>query len=72
MDVLKSVMVSDFSKSATNLICTATLGDIADRNYYIIIVPTSVDKNNRPDLTPFYKASETVGKVLKKGDIVIY
>jgi UDP-N-acetyl-D-galactosamine dehydrogenase len=46
--------------------------DIQDANYFIITVPTPVDKNNRPDLTPLYKASETVGKVLKKGDIVIY
>ena len=46
--------------------------DIQDANYYIVTVPTPVDKNNRPDLTPLYKASETVGKVLKKGDIVIY
>ncbi|RZJ27396.1 MAG: nucleotide sugar dehydrogenase, partial [Flavobacterium sp.] len=41
-------------------------------NYYIVTVPTPVDKNNRPDLTPLYKSSETVAKVLKKGDIVIY
>lgn len=54
------------------LYCSATLSDIADCNYYIITVPTPVDKNNRPDLTPLYKSSETVGKVLKKGDIVIY
>ena len=46
--------------------------DIKDCNYYIVTVPTPVDKNNRPDLTPLYKSSETVGKVLKKGDIVIY
>jgi UDP-N-acetyl-D-galactosamine dehydrogenase len=52
--------------------CTTHLDDIKDCNYYIITVPTPTDKNNRPDLTPLYKASETVGKVLKKGDIVIY
>ena len=46
--------------------------DIRECNYYIITVPTPIDKNNRPDLTPLYKASETVGKVLKKGNIVIY
>jgi UDP-N-acetyl-D-glucosamine/UDP-N-acetyl-D-galactosamine dehydrogenase len=46
--------------------------DLVDCNYFIITVPTPVDKNNRPDLTPLYKASETVGKVLKQGDIVIY
>lgn len=56
----------------TGLYCTSILKEIADCNYYIITVPTPVDKNNRPDLTPLYKASETVGKVLKKGDIVIY
>lgn len=54
------------------LYCTRELSDIADANIYIITVPTPVDKNNKPDLTPLYKASETVGKVLKKGDIVIY
>jgi UDP-N-acetyl-D-galactosamine dehydrogenase len=46
--------------------------EIKDCNFYIVTVPTPTDKNNRPDLTPLYKASETVGKVLKKGDIVIY
>ncbi len=54
------------------LYCTSDLADINDANTYIITVPTPVDKNNRPDLTPLYKASETVGKVLKNGDIVIY
>ncbi|UZH54657.1 nucleotide sugar dehydrogenase [Salinimicrobium tongyeongense] len=56
----------------TGLYITRDLGDIQDCNYYIITVPTPVDKNNRPDLTPLYKASESVGKVLKKGDIVVY
>lgn len=54
------------------LYCTTSLDDIADCNYFIITVPTPVDKNNRPDLTPLYKSSESVGKILKKGDIVIY
>ena len=54
------------------LYCSSDLADINDANTYIVTVPTPVDKNNRPDLTPLYKASETVGKVLKKGDIVIY
>ena len=45
---------------------------ISDCNIYIITVPTPVDKNNRPILTPLIKSSETVGKILKKGDIVIY
>lgn len=54
------------------LYCTSTLADIADCNYFIVTVPTPVDKNNRPDLTPLYRSSETVAKVLKKGDVVIY
>ncbi|MFM2229254.1 MAG: hypothetical protein RL607_512 [Bacteroidota bacterium] len=54
------------------LYCSTSLEDLALCNYYIITVPTPVDKNNRPDLTPLYKSSETVGKVLKKGDIVVY
>ena len=57
---------------ATGLFISRELGDIQDCNYYIITVPTPVDKNNRPDLTPLYKSSESVGRVLKKGDIVIY
>jgi UDP-N-acetyl-D-galactosamine dehydrogenase len=48
------------------------LEDIASANYYVVTVPTPVDKNHRPDLTPLYKASETVGKVLSKEDVVIY
>ena len=58
--------------SGKGLYCTNKLEDIQGCNYYIVTVPTPVDKNNRPDLTPLYKASETVGKVLKKGDIVVY
>ena len=58
--------------NGAGLYCTSTLAEIADCNYFIVTVPTPVDKNNRPDLTPLYKSSETVGKVLKKGDIVIY
>ena len=75
-DLLKSVLVSENpvaeALEATGLYCTHELSDIAAANIYIITVPTPVDKNNKPDLTPLYKASETVGKVLKKGDIVIY
>ncbi len=54
------------------LYCSSSVEDIRDCNYYIITVPTPVDKNNRPDLTPLYKASETVGKVIDTGNIVIY
>ena len=70
-DLLKSVLVSKPSNEK-GLYCSNQLEDIAHSNYYIITVPTPVDKHNKPDLTPLYKASETVGKVLKKGDIVIY
>ncbi|MFV0481244.1 MAG: nucleotide sugar dehydrogenase [Campylobacteraceae bacterium] len=54
------------------MLFTCKLEDIKDCNIYIITVPTPIDKNNRPDLTPLIKASESVGKVLKKDDIVIY
>lgn len=70
-DILKSVLKPSNSNEI-GLFNSNRLEDIADCNYYVITVPTPVDKNNRPDLTPLYKASETVGKVLKKGDIVIY
>lgn len=52
--------------------CTSNLEDIKDCNVYIVAVPTPVDENNRPDLKPLWNASETVGKVISKGDIVIY
>lgn len=53
-------------------VCTTELDNIKDCNFYIVTVPTPVDRNNRPDLTPLIKASETVGKVISKGDIVVY
>ncbi|MEG1556271.1 MAG: nucleotide sugar dehydrogenase [Bacteroidales bacterium] len=52
--------------------CTSNLDDIKDCNVYVVAVPTPVDHNNHPDLTPLIKVSETVGKVLSKGDVVIY
>jgi UDP-N-acetyl-D-glucosamine/UDP-N-acetyl-D-galactosamine dehydrogenase len=67
---LKEVLVDDLQDKG--LYCSNQLEDIEGCNYYIVTVPTPVDKNNRPDLTPLYKASETVGKVLKRGDTVIY
>ena len=70
-EVLKSVLVYN-SSDAVGLYCSTLITDIKDCNYYIITVPTPVDKNNRPVLTPLLKASETVGSVLKKDDIVIY
>jgi len=75
-DTLQAVTVNDakalLEANETGLYCTTDLSLIADCTHYVITVPTPVDKNNRPDLTPLHKASETVGKVLKKGDIVIY
>lgn len=52
--------------------CTTKLEDIKDCNVYIVAVPTPVDANNHPDLKPLWSASETVGKVISKGDVVIY
>lgn len=52
--------------------CTTNIDEIRDCNFYVIAVPTPVDDNNRPDLKPLWGASETVGKVIKKGDIVVY
>lgn len=57
---------------SNGFICTSELNKISDCNVYIVAVPTPVDVNNRPDLTPLIKASETVAKVISKGDIVIY
>lgn len=64
--------VKENGNAEAGLFCSANLEDIKDCNYFIITVPTPVDKNNRPDLTPLFKSSESVGKILKKGDIVIY
>lgn len=54
------------------LFCTADIEQIRDCNFYVVAVPTPVDRDNRPDLTPLYGASTTVGKVISKGDIVVY
>ncbi len=59
-------------KNAKYLTYTTNLDDIREAQIFIVAVPTPTDKNNRPDLTPLIKASETVGKVIKDGDIVIY
>jgi UDP-N-acetyl-D-galactosamine dehydrogenase len=71
-DILQEVLVSNFDDVDNGLLCSSKIDDISDCNYYIVTVPTPVDKNNRPDLTPLYKSSETVARVLKKNDIVIY
>ncbi len=52
--------------------CTTDIEEIREANFYVVAVPTPVDENNRPDLRPLWGASETVGKVISKGDIVVY
>jgi len=72
---LKKVIASDListEKSGKGLYCTTAVGDIESSNFYIVTVPTPTDKNKRPVLTPLIKASESVGKVLRKGNYVIY
>ena len=74
-DDLKNVIASDLvttEKEGKGLYCTTAVGDIESSNFYVVTVPTPTDKNKRPVLTPLIKASESVGKVLKKGDYVIY
>ncbi len=53
-------------------VCTTDLEKIRECNFYVVAVPTPVDENNRPDLKPLWGASETVGKVISKGDVVVY
>ena len=71
-DLLKSVLINHISQTSNGLFCTTSVDDIKECNFYVVTVPTPVDKHNVPDLTPLIKASETVGAVLKKGDIVVY
>jgi UDP-N-acetyl-D-galactosamine dehydrogenase len=69
---LEKVIVEDFSKNENGLLFSSDISLLKEANFFVVTVPTPVDKYNNPDLTPLYKASETVGKVLKKGDIVVY
>lgn len=73
-DILQSALVKEnpTNTNSNGLFCSCDIEDIKNCNFYIITVPTPVDKNNRPDLTPLKKASETVGKVISKGDVVVY
>ena len=73
-DYLKSVLISpkEIANGTNGLLVTTAAGDLAGCNIYVITVPTPTDKHNRPVLTPMLKASETVAKVLRKGDVVIY
>ncbi len=69
---LEKVITNEFSSNDSGLYFSNDTSHLQIANVFIITVPTPVDKYNNPDLTPLYKASETVGKVLKKGDIVVY
>ena len=69
---LKRVLVKENSRNQNGLIVTSNATHLSTCNVFIVTVPTPTDKNNRPVLTPLIKASETVGSVIKKGDIVIY
>jgi len=69
-ELLQSVLVNDFDKKGLSL--THRLEEVSDAQIYVVTVPTPINKNKTPDLTPLYKASESVGKILKKDDIVIY
>lgn len=62
----------DELRAATHLSFTADAADLEAANVYIVTVPTPIDEHKRPDLTPLCKASETIGRTLKKGDVVIY
>ena len=70
-DLLDKVILTE-NNNDLGLFVTSSLEELKECNYYVVTVPTPVDKNNRPVLTPLIKASETVGSVMKKGDIVIY
>ena len=63
---------SENLRSAKKLKCTTSLEELKKCDFYIVAVPTPVDKYKNPDLTPLIKASETVGKVIKKNDIVVF
>ena len=59
-------------KQATHLSYTTNLQQLADCNFFIVTVPTPIDEFKQPDLTPLVKASESIARVLKKGDVVVY
>lgn len=73
-ELLKAVTLESvpFNSDTKGLFCSYNLNDIKDANVFIVTVPTPVDKNNRPNLTPLIKATESIAKILKKGDVVIY
>jgi UDP-N-acetyl-D-galactosamine dehydrogenase len=65
-------ILNSSTPNQNGLFCSSNIEDIRNCNFYVVTVPTPVDRNNRPDLTPLIKASETVGRVISKGDIVVY
>lgn len=69
---LKKVLLNNIDKPTIGLYCTSELSNLKDCNYYIITVPTPIDKNNKPNMQPLYNASNFVGSIIKKGDFVIY
>ncbi|KAB2814315.1 nucleotide sugar dehydrogenase [Phaeocystidibacter luteus] len=69
---LKSVLVDSLPETGNGLLNSSSLEDLKSCNFYIITVPTPTDKHNRPVLTPLIKASETIAKVIDKGDVVVY
>ena len=71
-ELLEEVVTTTPPADTNGLYFTSDISEIKDCNIYIITVPTPIDKFNKPDLTPLIKASETVGKAISKGDIVIY
>lgn len=64
-ELLQSAIINGFK-------CTSKLEDLKECNFYVVAVPTPVDENKNPDLTPLVKASESIGKVISKGDVVVY
>lgn len=70
-EILQAVLKKQ-ADAKVGLYCSSEIEDIRNCNFYVVTVPTPVDKHNSPDLTPLVKASETVGKIISKGDIVVY
>ncbi len=71
-ELLQSALEMGKNNKTKGLTCISNLDDIRDCNFYVVAVPTPVDENHNPDLRPLVGASETVGKVISKGDIVVY
>lgn len=70
VDATGEIVREDLESSTLRITCDAE--DLTSANFFVVAVPTPIDRNNRPDLTPLVKASELVGKVLKQGDVVVF